>query len=100
MAANKSPTRQTKIQQASKRTKKLLHNLKYEGIQDYLKGLTPTEVTDYSLWRATRYTKRPQHYIPPVRITQNTWARTDKKKSRLVQNTSHQSSNTFRPNCR
>jgi hypothetical protein len=36
----------------------LLHNRKYEGIQDYLKGLTPTEVTSYLLWTATRYMKR------------------------------------------
>ena len=59
----------------------MLHNLKNEGIQDYLKGLTPTEVTDYSLWKASRKMKRPQHHTPPVRISHNTWARTDKQKS-------------------
>jgi len=50
-------------------------------IQDYLKGLTPTEVADYLLWKATRKMKRPQHHIPPVRINHNTWARTDKQKA-------------------
>jgi hypothetical protein len=59
----------------------MLHNLKNEGIQDYLKGLTPTEVTNYSLWKATRKTKRPQHHIPPIRINHNTWARKDKQKT-------------------
>jgi len=59
----------------------LLHNLKDEGIQDYLKGLTPTEVTDYSLWKAIRKMKRPQPRIPPVRINHNTWARMDKQKA-------------------
>jgi hypothetical protein len=59
----------------------LLHNLKNEGIQGYLKGLTPTEVTDYSLRKATRKMKCPQHHIPPIRINRNTWARTDKQKA-------------------
>jgi hypothetical protein len=81
MAANKSPTRQTKIKQISKRTKNLLHNLKNEGIQNYLKGLTPIEATDYSLWKATRKIKQLQHQIPPIRINHNTWVRTDKQQS-------------------
>jgi hypothetical protein len=59
----------------------LLHNLKNEGIQDYLKGLTSTEVTDYLLWKATRKMKLPQHHIPPIRINQNIWARTDKQRA-------------------
>jgi hypothetical protein len=59
----------------------LLHNLENEGIQDYLKGLTPTEVTDYSLWKATRKMKRPQHHIPTIRINHNMWSRTDKQKA-------------------
>jgi hypothetical protein len=59
----------------------LLHNLKNEGIQDYLKELTPNEATDYSLWKAIRKMKRPQHHIPPIRINHNIWARTDKQKA-------------------
>ena len=59
----------------------MLHNLKNEGIQDYLKGLTPTEVTDYSLWKARRKMKRPQHHIPPIRINHYIWGRTDKQKA-------------------
>jgi hypothetical protein len=58
-----------------------LHNLKNEGIQNYLKGLTPTEATDFSLRKATRKIKQLQHQIPPVRINHNTWARTDKQKA-------------------
>jgi hypothetical protein len=58
-----------------------LHNLKIEGIQNYLKGLTPTKATVYSLWKATRKIKQPQHQTPPIRIDHNTWARTDKQKA-------------------
>jgi hypothetical protein len=60
----------------AKEFNKLLHNLNNEGIQNYLKGLTPTEATDYSLWKATR--KIPQHQILPIRINHNSWARTGK----------------------
>jgi len=78
MAANKSPTRQ-RYNKLAKELKNLLHNLKNKGIQDYLKGLTPIEVTDYSLWKATRKMKRSQQHIPPIRINHNTWARMDKQ---------------------
>jgi len=81
MAANKSPTKQTKLQQTSKQLENLLHKIKNEGIQDCLKGPTPTEVTDYSLWKATCKMKRPQHHIPPTRINHNTWATTYKQKA-------------------
>jgi hypothetical protein len=59
----------------------LLHNIKNEGIQNYLKRLTPTEATDYSIWKATRKIKQPQHQTPPIRINHNTWARTDIQKA-------------------
>ena len=32
----------------------LLNNYKQQAIQTYLKSLTPTEATDYSLWKATK----------------------------------------------
>jgi hypothetical protein len=41
----------------------------------------PTEATAYSLWKATRKIKQPQHQIPPVRINRNTWTRTNKQKA-------------------
>jgi hypothetical protein len=43
--------------------------------------LTPTDATDYSLWKATRKIKHPEQHIPPLRTTHNTWARTDKQKA-------------------
>jgi len=93
------PQDKERYNKLAKELKNLLHNLKYEGIQDYPKGLTPTEGTDYSLWRTTCYMKRPQHHIPPLRINQNTRARTEKGSHDLFR-TPHRSSNPFRPNSR
>jgi len=59
----------------------LLCNLIPDGIQECRQGLTPTEVTDYSLWKAILKMKRPQHHLPPIRINHNTWARTEKQKA-------------------
>jgi exonuclease III len=71
LAANKSFTRQT-YNTLAKELKHLLKNLKNEGIQDNLKGLTPPEVKDYSLWKTTRKMERPEHHIPPLRLNHNT----------------------------
>ena len=64
----------------AKELKNLLQNLKNEGIQDNLKGLTPPEVTDYSLWKPVRKMKRPQQHIPPILLNHN-HNRRDKQKA-------------------
>ena len=64
-----------------KELKHLLQTLRNEGIQNHLQELTPTEATDYSLWKATRKIKQPHHQTPSIRINRNTWARTDKQKA-------------------
>ena len=52
----------------AKELKHLLRTHKNESIQNYLQELTPTAATDYSLWRATRKLKHPQHHIQPLRV--------------------------------
>jgi hypothetical protein len=46
---------------ATQTLKELLNNNKNNCIQTFLQGLTPTEFTDYSLWKATR--KKKLHYF-------------------------------------
>jgi hypothetical protein len=43
-------------------------------IQTFLQGLTPTESTGYSLWKATKKIKQIKK-PPPLRTSQGTWAR-------------------------
>jgi hypothetical protein len=61
-----------KYNKLAREFKYLLHTLKNEGIQHYLSKLTPTEATDYSLWKATRKIKHPQQHISPLSTTHNT----------------------------
>ena len=69
------------MNRAIKNLKRCLNEEKNAGIQKYLKNLTPTENTDYSLWKAARKLKHPKNYIPPIRKINANWARTDKEKA-------------------
>ncbi|PNF15162.1 hypothetical protein B7P43_G14817, partial [Cryptotermes secundus] len=63
--------------------KELLNSYKNKEIQDYLKNLTPTEATEYSLWKATKKLKQPQKPNPPIRTPQGGWARNNKEKAKV-----------------
>ena len=65
----------------TKELRKLLQKLKNESIQEYLKGLTATEITDYSLYKATRRLKRPQVPVPPIKTDEGNWASTNQEKA-------------------
>ena len=49
-------------------------------IQTSLKSLTPSEATDYSLWKAIKRLQRPQTPIPPLRTSGGEWAKSDIQK--------------------
>jgi hypothetical protein len=44
------------------------------------KPASPTDATDYSLWKATHKIIHSKQHIPPLRIHNNTWTKTGKKK--------------------
>lgn len=77
----RAPSDKSKLNSAIKEIKSLLNNLKNVAIQKYVERLTPTELTDYSLWKATNKLKRPQRHIPPIKMNNGEWARTEKEKA-------------------
>lgn len=79
----RSPLDKAKLNKAVKELKQLLHEERNRGIQNYLKDLTATEATEYSLWKATKRIKRPQIAIPPLRSEGGEWAKSDKEKAEL-----------------
>lgn len=79
----RSPHDKAKLNKATKQLKLLIYNEKNKSIEDYLKNLTGTEVTDYSLWKATRKIKNPQQPIPPIRTSDGKWAKSSKDKAKL-----------------
>lgn len=90
----RTPFNKAKLNQATNRLKNMLKEIKNLALQNYLENLTATEVTDYSLWRATRKIKKTNLPIPPIRKTDNSWARSDKEKADTF---AEHLSNVFKP---
>jgi hypothetical protein len=57
--------------------------------------LTATTATDYSLWKATKRLKRPQQSIPPLKTSDDKWARSNEEKAMAF---ATHLRNTFLPN--
>lgn len=77
----RSPENKKHLNKLTKELTKLMAELRNEGIQNYLEQLTPTEATDYSLWKATKHLKRPQQMNPPIRNEVGEWAKTNRDKA-------------------
>lgn len=82
----RAPNDKLILNHATKEIKKILQEEKNKSVQDYLEGLSPTEATDYSLWKATKKLKQPQQYIAPIKDSTNKWARNDKEKAYMFAN--------------
>jgi hypothetical protein len=69
---------------ATQELKQLLNNNKHDCIQTFLQGLTPTESTDYSLWKAPKKIQQVKKLSPPLRTSQRTWARSNVEKAHAL----------------
>ena len=76
----RSPQDKANLNKTTNDLKILLKNYKQQAIQTYLESLTPTEATDYSLWKATKRLQRPQTPNPPLRTPGAEWAKSDDQK--------------------
>jgi hypothetical protein len=52
-----------------------------ESINNFLTELTPDSSTEYSLWKATKYLKRPIAQVPPITKTDGRWAHNNLEKT-------------------
>jgi hypothetical protein len=73
----RTPESKRLLNTATQELKQLLNNNKNYCIQTFLQGLTPTESTDYSLWKATKKIKQVKKPSPPLRTSQGTCARSN-----------------------
>jgi hypothetical protein len=77
MATYQVPQDKANLNKATYELKTLLNTHKQQAIQTYLESLSPTEASDYSLWKATKRLQRPQTLIPPLRTPGGEWAKRD-----------------------
>lgn len=75
----------------------MLNEEKNKGIQDYLRKLSPTAATEYSLWKATKKLKQPQRVFLPIRREDGSWARNEMEKVSVL---AIHLANVFKPNLR
>lgn len=78
---NRNAINKTNLNRAVRNLKRLLDNNKNEGVTTYLKQLTATDETNYSLWKATKRLNQPKESIPPLQKNDGSWARSDAEKS-------------------
>jgi hypothetical protein len=60
----RSPQDKANLNKAVEELKQLLNEENQKAIQTFLESLTATEVTEESLWKATKSLKRPQTQNP------------------------------------
>ena len=63
--------------------KNLIGKNKNDTLQDYLSRLSPQGTNGYSLWKATKYLKRPKQFSPIIKTDTNTWARANLEKAEI-----------------
>lgn len=77
----RSTLHKLELNRITKKLKYEIANEKNANIQLYLSELTPTQSTDYDLWKVTKKLKQPQEINPPIRIGDNSWARSNQVKA-------------------
>jgi hypothetical protein len=97
---SRSPQQKAKLNQTVQELKQLLNDQKQKAIQTYLKSLSATEVTDYSIWKASKKLKQPQTPIPPLReLKRENGRRAMRKRQTYWQTTLQMSLNRILPRC-
>jgi hypothetical protein len=68
--------------EVTRKLKDQIKRIKEETFQTYLQSSTATDDAYYSLWKTTKRLKQPTQRIPPIRIADQTWARSHKEKAK------------------
>lgn len=77
----KSPSLKRKLNRSIKTLRFALREEQNQSVQNYLRELSATEGTGYSLWKATKNLKKPTNSNPPIRLPTGDWARSDEEKA-------------------
>lgn len=70
----------TKLNNLTQRLRREIEEIKNNSINVYLRELSNEKSSDFSLWKATKNLKRPIMQIPPLRIGNGKWARSNDEK--------------------
>lgn len=77
----RDPTIKNKLNNLAQRIRREILKIKNRSICSYLESLTYTKDTEYSLWKATKYLKRPVMHVPPIKTSDGSFAKTREEKA-------------------
>ena len=77
----RSPEDKKLLNNLGQNLKRAIQTYKNESFTQFLHGLTNEESTNYSLWRVTKKFKKSSEYIPPIKMQNNQWARSNQQKT-------------------
>lgn len=75
------PTDKNLLNNLTQRIRREIKNLKNEETNSYLRSLTYEKDTDYSLWKTTKRIKSPIIQIPPIKVNNGSWVRSNEQKA-------------------
>lgn len=76
-----NPEDKTNLNRAARNLRQLLKTMKNEWFSEYTSSLSPESNVDHSLWKSTRYLKRPIKHSPPIRKNDGSWAKSNDEKA-------------------
>ena len=79
---SRAPQDKTNLNRMTQQLTKEIRAIKNASINNFLTDLTADSSAEYSLWKATKYLKRPITQIPPIRKADGTWARNNNEKAK------------------
>lgn len=78
---NRNRAIKSELNRLTKRLKFEILEQKNKSVQFYLSNLSPTQTTDYDLWKATKKLKQPQVVNPPIKQPNGLWTKNNKEKA-------------------
>lgn len=91
----RDPAVKNRLNNLTQRIRREIREFKNKSINSYLQSLTYHKDSDYSLWKATKYLKRPVTHIPPIRTNNGRLAKTKEEKAESF---ADHLERTFQPN--
>lgn len=91
----RDPTVKNRLNNLTQRIRREIREFKNKSINSYLRSLTYDKDSDYSLWKATKYLKKPVMHIPPIRTNNGRLAKTKEEKAERF---ADHLERTFQPN--
>ena len=91
----RTPQDKNALNRATTQLAREIGEIKKLSINSFLSKVTADSSTDYSLWKATKYLKRPKMQVPALRKDSRSWARNNRERADAF---AEHLQNRFQPN--